>query len=58
VCLATLDRDNTITYQGVRAEMVRENKSYWMKFTDADGKKQQFEVVRTIGSRRNPAVSD
>jgi len=43
---------NTITYQGVRTEMIRENGRYWMKFTGADGKKQQLEVVRTIGSRR------
>ena len=32
------DRDNTITYQGVRVEMVRENGSSWMKFTGVDGK--------------------
>jgi hypothetical protein len=31
-------RDNTMTYQGVRTEMVRENGSYWMKFTGVDGK--------------------
>ena len=31
--LGDFERDNTITYQGVRAEMVRENGRYWMKFT-------------------------
>ena len=50
--LGDFDRDNTITYQGVRAEMVRENGSYWMKFTGVDGKKQQLEIGRTVGSRR------
>ena len=32
--------------------MIRENGRYWMKFTGADGKKQELEIVRTIGSRR------
>ena len=50
--LGDFERDNTITYQGVRTEMVRENGRYWMKFTGVDGKKQQLEIVRTIGSRR------
>ena len=50
--LGDFERENTITYQGVRTEMIRENGRYWMKFTGADGKKQQLEVVRTIGSRR------
>src|SRR4029077_11687439 len=27
--LGDFDRDNTITYQGVRAEMARENGGYW-----------------------------
>src|SRR5215470_7574114 len=49
--LGDFDRDNTITYQGVRAEMVREKASYWMKLTGADGKKQQLEIGRTVGSR-------
>ena len=50
--LGDFEHHNTITYQGVRTEMVRENGRYWMKFTGADGKKQQLEIVRTIGSRR------
>ena len=50
--LGDFEHDNTITYQGVRTEMVRENESYWMKFTGVDGKTQQLEVVRTVGSRR------
>ena len=50
--LGDFDRDNTITYQGVRAEMVRENGRYWMKLTGVDGKKQQLEIGRTVGSRR------
>ena len=50
--LGDFEHDNTITYQGVRAEMVRENGGYWMKFTGVDGKKQQLEIVRTVGSRR------
>ena len=50
--LGDFDRDNTITYQGVRAEMVREKGAYWMKFTGVDGKKQQLEIGRTVGSRR------
>ncbi len=50
--LGDFERDNTITYQGIRAEMVREGARYWMKLTDAEGKKQQLEIVRTVGSRR------
>ena len=50
--LGTFERDNTITYQGVHAEMVHENGRYWMKLTGVDGKKQDFEIVRTVGSRR------
>src|SRR5262245_66232042 len=29
--LGDFERDNTLIYQGVRAEMVRENGTYWMK---------------------------
>lgn len=50
--LGDFENDNTITYQGVRTEMVRENGTYWMKLTDVEGKKQQLEIVRTVGSRR------
>ncbi len=50
--LGDFERENTITYQGVRSEMVRENGDYWMKFTGVDGKTQQLKIVRTVGSRR------
>ena len=50
--LGDFELHNTIIYQGVRTEMIRENGRYWMKFTGADGKKQELEIVRTIGSRR------
>jgi len=50
--LGDFELHNTIVYQGVRTEMIRENGRYWMKFTGADGKKQELEIVRTIGSRR------
>ena len=50
--LGDFKQNNTITYQGIRAEMVREGEHYWMKLTGADGKKQQLEIVRTVGSRR------
>src|SRR5262245_2018689 len=50
--LGDFERDNTLIYQGVRAEMVRENGTYWMKLTGVDGKKQQLEISRTVGSRR------
>jgi predicted CXXCH cytochrome family protein len=50
--LGDFERDNTLTYQGIRADMVREGGRYWMKLTGADGKKQQLEIVRTVGSRR------
>ena len=50
--LGDFERENTLTYQGVRSEMVRENGAYWMKFTGVDGKTQQLEIVRTVGSRR------
>ena len=50
--LGDFDDNNAITYQGIRAEMVREGSRYWMKLTGADGKKQQLEIVRTVGSRR------
>jgi len=46
------ERDNTITYQGVRSEMTRENGAYWMTFTGVDGNTQKHEIVRTVGSRR------
>ena len=38
--LGDFDRNNTITYQGVRAEMVREEGRYWMNLTGVDGKTQ------------------
>ena len=50
--LGDFDHNNTITYQGVLAEMVREDGRYWMKLTGVDGAKQQLEIVRTVGSRR------
>jgi predicted CXXCH cytochrome family protein len=50
--LGDFELNNTITYQGIRAEMVHENNQYWMKLTGADGKKQQLQIVRTVGSRR------
>lgn len=50
--LGDFDRNNTITYQGVRAEMIREDGRYWMKVTGADGHTQKLEIVRTVGSRR------
>jgi predicted CXXCH cytochrome family protein len=50
--LGDFEHDNTLTYQGIRAEMVREGGRHWMKLTGADGKKQQLEIVRTVGSRR------
>src|SRR5438093_11761889 len=34
--LGDFDRDNTINYQGVHAEMVRENGGYWMNLTGVD----------------------
>jgi predicted CXXCH cytochrome family protein len=46
------EKENSITYQGVRSEMVRENGAYWMQFTGVDGKTQRLEIVRTVGSRR------
>jgi predicted CXXCH cytochrome family protein len=45
-------RNNTLDYQGVRAEMQRENGTHRMSFTDAAGTKQTFDIVRTVGSRR------
>jgi predicted CXXCH cytochrome family protein len=50
--LGDFERENTITYQGVRAEMVRENGSHWMKITGVDGLTQRLQIVRTVGSRR------
>ncbi|MBA2430641.1 MAG: hypothetical protein H0V56_00825 [Chthoniobacterales bacterium] len=50
--LGDFERENTIVYQGVRTEMVRENGAYWMRTTGVDGKTQQQEIVRTVGSRR------
>jgi hypothetical protein len=50
--LGDFAHDNTITYQGVHAEMVREHGRYWMKLTGVDGKKQRLAIERTIGSRR------
>ena len=50
--LGDFEKNNILTYQGIRAEMVREGDRYWIKLTGADGKKQQLEIVRTVGSRR------
>ncbi|MGH7936531.1 MAG: hypothetical protein ACREF8_05945, partial [Chthoniobacterales bacterium] len=50
--LGDFEKRNTITYEGIRAEMVREGGRYWMKLTSADGKRQQLEILRTVGSRR------
>ncbi len=50
--LGDFERNNTITYQGIKAEMVKEDGRYWMKLTGAAGDKQQLEIVRTVGSRR------
>lgn len=50
--LGDFERDNSFTYQGVRADMVQEDGRYWMNLTGVDGKKQQLELVRTVGSRR------
>lgn len=50
--LGDFERNNTLTYQGVRAEMVRENGRYLIKLTGIDGKTEVFEVQRTVGSRR------
>jgi predicted CXXCH cytochrome family protein len=50
--LGDFEDNNAITYEGIRAEMVREGERYWMKLTGADGKKQRLEIVRTVGSRR------
>ncbi len=50
--LGDFERDNVITYEGVRAEMVHERGRYWMNLTDAQGKHQQLEIIRTVGSRR------
>jgi predicted CXXCH cytochrome family protein len=50
--LGDFDHNNAITYQGIRAEMIRDGGRYWMKLTGADGKQQQLEISRTVGSRR------
>ena len=50
--LGDFEHENTLTYQGVRAEMVRENGGYWMKVTGVDGVTQKLEIVRAVGSRR------
>ncbi len=50
--LGDFERNNTITYQGVRAEMVHKNGRYWMNLTGVDGKTEHLEIVRTVGSRR------
>ena len=50
--LGDFERDNSLIYQGIRADMVRKDNRYWMNLTGADGKKQQLEIVRTVGSRR------
>ena len=50
--LGDFDRQNTLTYQGVRTEMIRKNGSYWMKFTGVDGKSQELAIDHTVGSRR------
>lgn len=46
------ERDNVLEYQGVRAQMTREAGRYWMNLRDQQGRTQQLEIVRTVGSRR------
>src|SRR5215813_5697622 len=46
---ATFHRTMT---QDANPESVREDGRYWMKLTGVDGKKQQLEIGRTVGSRR------
>lgn len=50
--LGDFERDNTIVYQGIRAEMLKRDGHYWMKLTGVDGKQQELEILRTVGSRR------
>jgi predicted CXXCH cytochrome family protein len=50
--LGDFAHQNTLVYQGIRADMVEEHGRYWMKLTGANGKRQELEIVRTVGSRR------
>src|SRR5262249_16536218 len=50
--LGDFERENILVYDGVRAEMSRENGRYLMKLTRDNGHHQEFEIGRTVGSRR------
>jgi predicted CXXCH cytochrome family protein len=49
--LGDFDHDNTLTYQGIRAEMLHVGASYRMRLS-GEGKDQELEIGRTVGSRR------
>lgn len=49
--LGDFEKDRTLNYGGIRAEMTREGGRYFMSLSGA-GKDQRLEIVRTVGSRR------
>ena len=50
--LGDFERDRTLDYGGVRAEMVREGDRYVMRLIGEQGSNQRLAIVRTVGSRR------
>lgn len=46
------EKNNTFEYLGVTARMVRSGDKFWMNFRYADGRIENNEIYRTVGSRR------
>lgn len=46
------EKNNTFEYLGVTARMVRSGNKFWMNFKYADGRLENNEIYRTVGSRR------
>ncbi len=46
------EKNNTLEYLGVTARMVRSGDKFWMNFKYPDGRIENNEIFRTVGSRR------
>lgn len=46
------EKNNTLDYEGVHAQMQRRGSAFYMDLAYADGKSESFKIERTVGSRR------
>ena len=54
--LGDFERENSLIYQGIRADMVRKDNRYWLNLTGAERKKQQLEIVQDRGLAANATI--